>query len=270
MRGALALAAHSFRRTRALILGAGLVFGAFQVLSALMASTFQESQLFSRIAEIVPPYVRQALGSSFLSIMSFTGIAVLGYMHFAVMGSLVGLAIAIATEPASEIERGFSDLLMTRPVPRATAITRSVLLLVLTATVTNVMMLAGTWSGLALFAHEADRWPTPQMLLSLAASLWMLMWCWGGIALAFGAASRRRSVAGGVAGFVAVTLFLADVVARVWERGRSLGPFSPFHYFNPAEIVSGRPLNGAHMTVLAALGALGIAAAYLIYRRRDL
>lgn len=270
MRGALALAAHSFRRMRGLIVGMSLIFGGFQVLSSLIASTFQESQLFSRIATIVPPYVRQALGSSFLTMMSFTGIVVLGYVHFAVMGSLVALAVAIGTEPASEIERGFSDLLMARPVPRASAITRSVLLLLAAATLTNLAMLAGTWIGLTLFAQRGAPWPPARLLLSLGASLWMLMWCWGGVAMAFGAGARRRSVAGGAVGFLAVTLFLADVAARVWERGRSLGPLSPFHYFNPIEVASGRPLNLAHMAVLGAVGAAGIATAYAIYRHRDL
>lgn len=270
MRPSLVLLAHSFRRSRALVLGMGVVLAAFQVLASLMAASFQQEQLFTRIAALVPPYVRQALGSSFITMMSFTGIVAIGYVHFAVIGSLVGLAIAVGTEPASEVERGFSDLLMARPMARYQVVTRSVLLLLAAATVTNLMMVGGTYAGLALFAPADATWPPARMLLQLAALLWLLMWCWGGVALAFGAAAKRRGVAGAGAGVMALALFLFDVVARVWKPASSLGRLSPFHYFNPIEIVSGRPVSLGHFAVLAAIGLSGIAVAYTVYARRDL
>lgn len=266
----LALVGHSLRRTRALVLGMGLIFGVFQMLASLMASTFEESQLFAQIAALVPAYVRQALGSSFLTMMSFKGIALLGYVHFAVIGSLVGLSIAIGTEPTSEIERGFADLLMARPVSRASAITKSVATLAIAATLTNGMMLAGTWTGLALFAGTKTAWPAPHVLLSLAAGMWVLMLCWGGVALGFGAAGRRRGAAGAGAGLLAVALFLLDIVSRMRPSARALGRLSPFHYFNPIDVVSGRPLNPSHLAVLGGIGLCGVAAAYIVYSRRDL
>ena len=270
MRGLLALTAHSVRRSRALVVGMAVVFGGFQVLAALMASTFDESQLFARLAALVPEPVRQALGSSFLTMMSFAGIVVLGYVHFAVIGSLVAVSIALGTEPAAEIERGFSDLLLSRPISRAEAVTRSVLVLLAAASLLNLAILGGTWVGLSLFAANRGPWPPARVLVSLAANLWMLMLCWGGVGLAFGAAARRRGVAGAAAGFLAVTLFLLDLVSRVWQPGRRLGPLSPFHYFNPLDVVAGRPLNLAHLAVLGGVGAAGIALAYVIYGRRDL
>jgi ABC-2 type transport system permease protein len=272
MRATLALAGHSFRRSRALILGLGLLFGGFQALAALVAATFEESQLFTRITALVPPYVRQAFGSSLFTMMSFSGLTALGYFHVAVVGTLVGLSIAVTTEPASEVERGFSDLIMARPVPRACPVTRSVVLLLVAATLTNLLMLAGTFGGLALFARNKPQWPAPAMFASLAAGMWALMVCWGGVGLAFGAAARRRGVAGAGAGFLAVAFYLLDVIARVWEPARRVnaGRFSPFHYFNPVEIVSGRALPLADLAVLAAVGAAGMALAYLFYARRDL
>jgi ABC-2 type transport system permease protein len=272
MRSALTLAAHSFRRSRGLIVGLGLLFGGFQMLAVLAAATFEESQLFTRVAALVPPYLRQALGASLFTMMSFSGLSALGYFHVAVIGTLVGLSIAVGTEPASEVERGFTDLIMARPVSRACPVTRSVVLLVVAATLVNLLMAAGTWGGLALFAAGKPQWPRPAMFLSLAAGMWALMFCWGGVGLAFGAAARRRGVAGAGAGFLAVTFFLLDVIARVWEPARRAGAgrLSPFHYFNPIDIVSGRNVPLADVAVLVAIGAVGIAAAYVVYARRDL
>ena len=93
-------------------------------------------------------------------------------------------------------------------------------------------------------------------------ALWM--------ALAFGAGAKRRGVAGAGAGLTALVLFLLDIVARVWQPGRPLGRLSPFHYFNPIELVSGRPVTWSHLAVLAAVGAGGMAVAYIVYSKRDL
>jgi hypothetical protein len=255
-----------------LILGMGLLFGLFQAVCVLAASAFEESQLFTRIAAIVPPYLRQALGASLFTMMSFTGLATLGYLHFAVVGSLVGLSVALGTEPAAEVERGFTDLIMARPMRRAAVVTRSVVLLVAGIAAVNLMMLGGTWAGLAVFAGGRAQWPAPRVFLSLASGLSALAFCWGGVGLALGAGARRRGAAGAAAGFLAVTFYLLDVIARVWEPARraGLGRLSPFHYYNPIEIVSGQPLRLDQLAVLAGVGASGILLAYIVYARRDL
>ena len=266
----LPLIRHSLRRMRGLLLGMGLVLAGFQVLASLMAATFQENQAFARLVAFIPSSVRETLGSSVPAIMSFSGLAAIGYLHFAVIGSLIGLSIAVATEPTSEVERGFSDLVMSRPLPRSVPVTRSVALLLIAATAVNAMLLAGTWAGLALFAGTGAAWPAPRTLLSLAASLWMLMLCWGGVALGVAAGARRRGIAGVTVGLSALALYLLDVVARVWKPARGLSRFSPFHYYNPLETLTGGSLRWPDLAVLGSVAVCGIVVGYLVYGRRDL
>ena len=182
---------------------------------------------------MVPDFLRQALGGSFLALLSFNGIALLGFFHFAIIAFLVGLAVAVATEPASEVEHRFNDLLLARPLPRWVPIARSAVLVAAVAVAMGGAMCAGTWTGLALFAPAGLQWPAPRLILSLGGLMATLMACCGGLALAIGSAARRRGVAGAVAGLVVFALFLLDVVARVWEPARALGRLSPFHYFEP-------------------------------------
>src|SRR5207247_8539470 len=98
-----ALLAHSLGRVRTLVLVMGLLLAAFQVLLTLVAGSIQRSGSFAQVAALVPPFVRQLLGESFLAMMSFAGIMCFGYFHPIVMGSPVALAIPPATEPASEV-----------------------------------------------------------------------------------------------------------------------------------------------------------------------
>ncbi|RPJ69723.1 MAG: hypothetical protein EHM24_04595 [Acidobacteria bacterium] len=265
-----ALVAHSLRRNRWLLAATLVLLALFQGLTSFMASTFQEMKYFERLATLVPPFIRQAFGSSFLPMLSFTGIVVLGYFHFAVIAFLIGLAIAVATEPAADVEHRFTDLLLARPVPRWLPILRSAALVVICAAATTAAMAAGTRAGLALFAPAGARWPSPGLMLSLSVNLGALMMCWGGIALAIAAAVRRRGVAGAAAGLAAFALFLLDVVARVRDPIGGMARLSPFHYFNPLLLVAGQPIRPGDPAALLAFAAAGLVVALLLYTRRDL
>jgi hypothetical protein len=62
--------------------------------------------------------------------MSFSGIVCVGYFDLAMVIALLALAIALTTVPASEVETGFADLILARPIPRHWLITRTIVLLV--------------------------------------------------------------------------------------------------------------------------------------------
>ena len=266
----LILLGHSLRRVRALVGVVALVLATFQVLTSLMAATFEESQAFARISALVPDFIRQLMGPSLLGMLSFGGIVCLGYFHFAVVGWLVGVAIALATEPAAEIERGFADLILAHPVARRAVVTRSALVVLLSSTVVLVMMMAGTWAGLMWLAPPGVTWPRPRLILSLTMNLGALMLCWGGIALAFSAASRRRAVAASAAGILALGMFLFDYVARVWKPAKPFTWISPFNYYNPLALVISQSFPLRHVLVLVGIGAAGTAIACFVYSRRDI
>src|SRR5207247_591541 len=140
-----------------------------------------------------------------------------GYFHPIVLASLLGLAIAIATEPAAEIESRFDDLTLTRPVPRSAVISRTAILLVGTVAGILVLMAVGTWTGLACCTPPTVQRPPIALFRSLAITLGAIVWCWGGLALAVASAVRRRAVASGLTGIAALATFLLDYLGRVWD-----------------------------------------------------
>ncbi len=123
-----ALVRHSARRFRAPVAIAAAALGAFQVLLCLAARELQREGMFQQILGLIPPFARELFGPVLVSMMSFPGIMALGYYHVAIVAVLVGLVIAIATEPAGEVESGFADLVLARAVPRGAVMTRSIVL----------------------------------------------------------------------------------------------------------------------------------------------
>jgi len=163
--------------------------------------------------------------------MSFSGIMALGYYHVAIVGVLVGLVVAIATEPAAEVETGFADLVLAQPVSREAVITRSVVLLVICPAIVLAAMTTGTFIGL----WWADRPRSPgrrRASSGRSRSASGRSSHAGRRVLVIGAASRRRAVAAGIAGGSAAALMLVDYLSRVWKPIRGIAKLSPFHYYN--------------------------------------
>jgi len=270
MSSTLALVGHSLRRSRGLLAAMAIVLAGVQVVFVLAAGTLQASGTFSSLANLVPAFMRQAFGDSLFAFMSFTGLIAFGYFHPMIVATLAGLSIALATEPAADLETRFLDLLLARPIPRAVVMARSAILIAgvpaaLVAEMQAASMLALTWLA------PAGSPEVPRALLSaLAVNLWATLFCIGGVSLAVGAASRRRSVAAATCGLAMLALFLVDYLSRVWSPAATLAPLSPFHYFDAMALVSGGSLPLAHVAVLAGAGGCGVVVAFLLFARRDL
>jgi ABC-2 type transport system permease protein len=270
MRSAALLFAYSLKRVRTLTLTTGLLLAALQLVLIFVAGSIQSSGGFDQLSALLPPFARQLLGPSVATFMSFSGIVCLGYFELAVMGALIALAVTLATIPASEVEIGFMDLILARPLARHWIITRTIALTTVVSALMLALMVAGTWIGLRLFAPKGVEWPSATLVNSLAVNLGMLTLCWGGVAMAIGAASRRRSVAGGAAGLLALATFLLDYVARLWQPAEKIAWLSPFRYYNPFDLITGNALPYRNLVVLGAIALAGFAVAYMLFARRDI
>jgi len=271
MRAPLLLLTHSLKRVRALLIGIGTLLVLFQVFIIVIANSIQESNTFSQMGALIPGFARDMLGPAMAGFLSYKGFVCLGYFHLVVMSSLISMSIAIATTPTSEIETGFIDLILARPIARHWIITRSIAISLLTTTAILGLMMTATWVGLELLGKQQKaEWPASTLVFSLAANLGLLMLCWSGIAMAIGAASRRRGVAGAIAGLAALAAFLLDYVARAWKPAETAGWFSPFRYYAPFDLVMGTALSMKNLAILAGVAVAGFALAYVFFSRRDI
>ena len=270
MKGGWALLLHSIRRTRTGILAMAGLLALFQILFALAAESFQEFDTFERLTNLIPEVVRQLLGPSIVTILSFTGIVCLGYFHVAIVAVLVAMALAIATEPAAEVENRFLDLVLAHPLARHWVITRSIVLLAGAIGFTVAAMLSGTWTGLHWLVSTETARESFHIVPTLSLNLAALLLCWGAIGLALAAIARRRSVAVAIAGLAAMVAYVTDVISQVWRPLRPVARFSPFHYYNSLNLIVGTADANRDLLVLACTAAAGFLLAYLLFSRRNL
>jgi beta-exotoxin I transport system permease protein len=268
MSGAFLLLRLSLKRARMLLCVTGLLLAGFQTLRVHIAASHSASD-YEQIAALLPPSVRTILGPSVTSVLSFNGIVCGGYFDLGIVIALVVLTITLATLPAVEIETGFADLVLARPMRRHWLVTRTIALVLLVILLMLFMILVGTWAGMAMFAPPGASGPPAGQIASLALDLAMLLLCWGGVALAFGAACRP-GVARPVASLIAFTALLLDYAQKLWPALECVGWLSPFKYFTPFELVMGDPLPVENLLVLGAIALTGFALAYSIISHRDI
>jgi hypothetical protein len=270
MSATLVLVRHSLTRSRGLMIGLGVMLGAFQFLLTQVAAYLMRQNAFNQLSLLIPDFVRTAAGPSALAFMSFSGIVGLGYFHPVVITALTGLMIVIATEPAAEVEMRFVDFTLARPLARRTVIARTLIVLAIAGTVALALMLAGTWIGLTCCTPADAERPSFSLTVSLTIELASVMACWAGVTLAIAAGTRRRAVAAALAGASALGAYLLDYLGRAWQPAAAISAFSPFHYFEPMTVVMGGTLSVRNLTVLATIGASGALLGSWLFSRRDI
>ena len=258
----------SLKRVRMLLCVTGLLLAGFQALRVHIAASHSAGD-YEQIATLLPPSVRAILGPALTSVMSFNGIVCGGYFDLGIVIALVVLTITLATLPASEIETGFADLILARPIRRHWLIPRPSALVLLSILLRLFLIMVGTWAGLAMFAPPDASGPPAWQTASLALDLAMLLLCWSGVALAFGAACRP-GVARPAASLLAFAALLLDYAQKLWPALECVGWLSPFRYFTPFELVMGDPLPVENLVVLGAIALTGFTLAYFIISHRDI
>jgi ABC-2 type transport system permease protein len=263
----LTLLKRSFGRVAWMTLSIVLLMVAFQLSILASAVSLERAGDFARLLNAVPEFVREAIGPA---LGSFAGMAVLIYMEPLVILLLCLFAGYVASEPAADVESGLVDLMLARPLPRSWLITRSLVLM--TALVGGIVLAMGlaNWLGLVWMAPESAAWPEPRTILLMMIHLFALAWCIGGVALGAAGTLSRRSVVLGLTTLFVVGTYMIHAVAELAGWFRILRWASPFHYFQGTSILAGDIPTARNLTFLFGLGAVGVAAAYLRFNRRDL
>jgi ABC-2 type transport system permease protein len=261
------LVGRSFGRVIRPLLAIALVLSAFQIALVAAASSIMGDGDAGGLARLVPGFLQQSLG---FALLSFGGLTTLGFFDAIIVMIVVLFAIYLASEPAGDIEAGFVDLVLARPLPRYWLITRSMLVMTSSTIGLMIVMGAALWLGLTWLAPARATWPQPRIVMMMAGHLLMVSWSFGAAALAASGWARRRGAAIGVVAVSGMALYLLDFLATMWMPADRFARLSPFHYFHGGEILAGTASTPRDLTTLGAITIAFAAVAYWRFSKRDL
>jgi ABC-type transport system involved in multi-copper enzyme maturation permease subunit len=264
------LARRSVTQAKFVVLAALALLTTFQIIIVGQAAAVERTRGFSRVAELMPAFLQNGLGSKSLLLATFQGTVAFGYFHPVVAVLISVLAIYFASEPAHEVEAHLVDLTLARSVPRHVILTRALLLAVLLVLVAVVLMGVGTRAGLRLFAEPSFTPPPPGRAAIMLAHLAAVAIWFGSMALALAASARRWVTAFATAAFAVVVFYLIDFLAIGWPVMRAISWISPFHYYDGLGILAGEATSARDFSVLLSTAAILVAVAYTRFNRRDL
>jgi hypothetical protein len=91
----------------------------------------------------------------------------------------------------------------------------------------------------------------------------------GAIGLAASVSSDRLAPALGVTLAVTLIGYVLEFLGSVWPDAKGIQPFSPFHYLQPSQVLSGKG-DPVDLLVLAGIAVVAAGYALVVFPRRDL
>jgi ABC-2 type transport system permease protein len=264
VRASFRLALRQGARTAAIVsVGLGLFYWVIMASSAGFAS---DAAHLPKIL-IHPPRALTALVGGMTDFVSARGWLATGMFHPVVLSlQTIGAFLVASSSGATELERGTLDLVLARPVRRASYLGARAAAGLLILTIVELGGLAGALASRKL-VRSAAALPVGSILRAFAGS-WILFAAFGAITLWIFARSHLRSRALGASVGVVVAAFFVNFVALLFGSVEWLRFVTPFHYFRAGELLTGG--GGLGMLVLAGIAIAFAALALWEFARRDL
>jgi hypothetical protein len=220
----------------------------------------------------------EGINDVFSSMGSFTAAFGMDRLNFGTLtgyyaiecGNVLGLggaffaALLAAGMLCKEEKERTAEFLLTHPVRRARVVSEKLAAVLVLITVMNLIIYA-----LAVGSIAAIGEPIPWRELNLLhLAYWLLQLELAGVCFGVSAFLRRGSAGVGLG--IAALLYFMNLIANITDSAAFLKDLTPFGYCDGAEIVSSGSLDFKRLAIGAVFFALGVAAAYWKYTRKDI
>jgi ABC-2 type transport system permease protein len=231
----------------------------------LFYPTIRDATGFTEFLEQLPEAIKALMGDAetyttaegFLNAEIFS---FMGPMVFGIFAIIAGMG-AIAGEEESHT----LDQLLANPISRTSVLLQKAGALMTGLVGLSIALFVGLIVGSKIAGFSLSITGTAQGILSL----YMLGITLGLIALAVGAATGRKGLAGGVAAAVGVVGFLLDTFLSIVELLDPARFISVFYYFNNSDVII-NGINLVHFLTLVGISAVAIAVSVWRFEKRDL
>lgn len=245
----------------------GTIIFAMQISVSAVVHDNEKVQAFLKFLDILPPFVKTALGGETLQVGNAVGLIAIGYQHPLVLFLYLFYAVGVPTMLLTrEVQNGTMELVLSRSVTKTDVYACAALLTVGGMFALVMIMFLGTVTGTRLYDFGQ---PIPlDFFFRLAINGGLIAVAAGAIALFMAGLFAGRNSALGWSVAILVLDYFLWVVTQWWPRFESLKPACLFYYANGPKVARGWPMSD--LLVLAVLGLVLVMVGGILWRRREL
>jgi ABC-2 type transport system permease protein len=229
-------------------------------------SAFYNNEEMTKILDSFPKAMLDAMSLRAFNLTTVTGFFGIMFLYFGLMGAIA--AAMWGSDMISREERDKTvEFSLVLPVTRSKVVTAKAL----AALVNCVLFVLVTWGGslVAVPPYNPDQAFYQYLALQMAA-LFMIELIFLSVGLLLGCAMKRYKLSGSTAiGIILVTYFMS-VITGMKDSLDFLKYFTPFKYFDAAQMLSSMKMDGAYLAISAGIIIVCVTTAYIIYNKRDL
>ncbi len=250
---------------KSLLIWSGIAF-VFVLIGFSKFSAYANNPEMLVILDSFPKEMMEALNMKAFNLTTVTGFYGVMYAYFTLMLSIA--SVMWGSDTISKEERDKTvEFSLTLPVTRGRLITAKTL-----AAVVNCIVLLGvTWVGTitaaATYKPDAEFY-TFVAIGSLAMFIMQMIFLAIGVFL--GSAMKHYKQASSLAVSILLGTFFFSILSGLNKNLDFLKYFSPFKYFNPADLLHKSNLDINYVFLSVGIIAVCMLGAYLTYARRDL
>lgn len=246
------------------------IWSGIVVLLVFMAMTkysaFANDPEMLKLLDSMPPAMLDALSMRSFNLTSVSGFFGIMFIYFGLMSAMA--AAMWGSDMISKEERDKTvEFSLVLPVSRSRVITAKAL----AALVNCCVFVLVTWAAslIAVQSYKPDQAFYDYLALEMQAMLGLEL-VFLAVGLLLGCAMKQYKLSGSVAvGLILATYFMS-IVSGMNKDFEFLKHFTPFKYFDAAELFRTGALDGNYLLLSAAIIAVCVAGAYWVYNKRDL
>lgn len=206
----------------------------------------------------------QAFGMDKVSFGTLTGFYAVECGNILGLGGAFFAALCGISVLAKEEKEHTAEFLLTHPISRVRIVTEKLIAVKLQVFLLNVVVYILSIVSIAVIGEEI---PWEEISLLHLAYLILQMEI---AAICFGISAFLRHGSMGIGLGAAAVMYFLNLIANISESAEFLRYITPFAYAEGADIVTNVSLDAGLVLLGLAYGAIGIAAAYAKYCRKDI